>query len=1196
MNSYITDVPDYAALKKLAAALWQENNSYYGAAVMVGAGFSRVAASTGDIKRKLPLWNELSDVLAKDIGSSNQTDPLRQAEEYRAYFGQQALLDLLKKAVSDTAWSPGALHKNLLELPWSEVLTTNWDTLLERASVDVHKPTYNVVNRQEDLASARTPRIVKLHGTIGITDELIFTQEDFRKYPQRHAAFVNFARQVFIENELCLLGFSGDDPNFLQWAGWVRDHLATHARRIYLVGALNLTAAKRKYLESINVAPIDLSPLVADYDEPDAKHAEATKVFIEALQKLKPKQAWEWVPAQLRRHTLSSEEITRTHRDAAYAAKLLEEQIKTLELDRAAYPGWLTCPPSLLFRLQHQLSDPWPTSQSLSAMTPDSRAKLLYEISWRCDVTYQAIPSWLTQELLTICDPAYPSTLTKRQQMEIALLLLKSTRWLDKYEAQSIEQATTAMLERDTKHWPDVINELAYHRAIVARDQFDYPVIESAIERIVPNTPVWKLKKGCLLAELCRFDEGKGLVAEAYRDLLDQNRKDRNSIHVLSRLAWAHWLMHGIDLWASGNEFKAFPASYQDLKCSPWSHIEHIRNRVSKALEKQREYQSIEPLFEPGSYKDNSKTITFNSELHPLLLVDGISQTVGMPLRWSGVSFLVEPAAELSGLVDIDDVHRFALAIRTANSDSSNVLKMTFSRTRVACFSSEDVNCLMDRCKSAIGYWGARLTGDTSNTRIHVVERLRVFIEVLARISVRATPEQAKEFFRLALAIAKKPEAHHHWLADALRHLSDYALECVPDDQQPELLGEALSFPLQTEINVGAHSEWLNPVVRYPGERRSNAALDRRIDEIIDGIAPCSPHSAPALLRLLPLLDVGFLTVAECGKIGEKVWGLAPDYQSLPQTGLFTYVLLKFPAPDNSAVRNAVRRYLFEARGDHSFGSTLLRDIVEAARAKGVEELPSAEQAEAYFEKLVAWRDEKVSEDAFRLFDQEDQNGNLIGQVLAYAIAPALPVEALNQDNFDKLLAFHAEVDASAAIIALSRFAAANELFAGKVEKCIRQGLQGRDANKVASSAFALLKWREMESSPATGRLTSRLVYLLGSSLGGGLPTLLWTAGQMYAKGYFSDDDTESLIDSVPMVFDSADYKNISSFSRESVSISLVRAECARLARAILSTRQDANNELIRVLQEAKQDALPEVRFSEATDDSKSHGQTKTRT
>jgi len=255
MMKDISSLPDYAALKKLASALWQQDNSYHGAAIMVGAGFSRSAASTGDASKKLPLWNHFSSKLADELGSGS-TDALRLAEEYCAYFGKQALHDLIKQEINDAAWEPGELYQSLLELPWSEILTTNWDTLLERASSEVHQPIYSVVSKQEDLSSARAPRIVKLHGTIDVTKDLVFTQEDYRKYPQQYAAFVNFSRQVFIENELCLLGFSGDDPNFLQWAGWVRDHLATHSRRIYLVGALELNSAKRKYLESINVAQI----------------------------------------------------------------------------------------------------------------------------------------------------------------------------------------------------------------------------------------------------------------------------------------------------------------------------------------------------------------------------------------------------------------------------------------------------------------------------------------------------------------------------------------------------------------------------------------------------------------------------------------------------------------------------------------------------------------------------------------------------------------------------------------------------------------------------------------------------------------------------------------------------------------------------------------------------------------------------
>lgn len=1186
MKSDITRLSDYAALKKLASALWQQDNSFNGAAVMVGAGFSRVAATTGNAKNKLPLWNELSKLLADEIGSSSQMDPLRLAEEYRAYFGQQALLDLLKKALHDEAWMPGDLHKDLLTLPWSEVLTTNWDTLLERISVDIPHPIYGIVNRQEDLASARAPRIVKLHGTMGVTDELIFTQEDYRKYPQQHAAFVNFARQVFIENELCLLGFSGDDPNFLQWAGWVRDHLANNARRIYLVGALELTAAKRKYLESINVAPIDLNPLVADYDDPDARHTAATKIFLEALQKLKPKPVWEWTPTKLHRTTFTNDEINKTHQDSAYAAKLSEGQIATLESDRLAYPGWLTCPPSLFFSLQSQINDPFPTTKNLAAMIPESRAKLLYEIAWRCDVTYQASQSWLVQELLVICDPDKPCALSKRQQLEVALLLLKSSRWLNEPEAQSITQITTAILEENTKHWPESANELAYHRAIIARDRFDYPGIENAIEILDTSDSVWKLKKASLLAELGRFDEGKNLVADAYRELLNQNRKDRNSIHTLSRLAWAHWLMHGIDLWTPGKEFKAFPSIYQDLKCSPWGQIEHIQDRIVKTLEKQRGKQCIEPSFEPGCYKDNSKTVTISNELHPLLLLDGISRTVGMPLRWEHVSFLVEPAAKLTELDGLDDAERFALAIRAANSETAEVLKKVFSRVQVACFSSESVVWLLNRCKEAIDYWSTKLSGGSEDVRRNAIDRLRVFIEVYARISVRVTPEQAKEILKKGLELGKLPAFQHPWLIDTLRNLIENAIKSISQAHQHELLIEGLFFPLQAETNVGAHLDWPNPIIQFPGNRGASTALNRRIDEIIDRIAPCSLKSAPALLRLLPLLDADFLTEAERKKIGEKIWGSMPDYQALPETGLLPHVFFKLPAPDSVAARNAVRRHLFEAREDHLFNQFLLLSIANAAQTKKNSELPSTEQATAYFEKLVYWRSKADSKDPFWFANQhEEQLNDSIGKALAYSIVPSLPAEALNQENFNKLLAFYSEVDAPATIVALSHFAAVNELFAKQVEKLVRQGFQAQEANKVAFSAFALLKWREIKASPATDRLTSRLVYLLGLNLSGGLTALLWTAGQMYVKGYLSEDDAESLADAVPAVFDSADYKNIAPFSREAVSISLVRVKCVRLAKAILDKRQDNNSELLRVLEEAKHDALPEVRFAETMDD-----------
>jgi hypothetical protein len=232
-NSAVESLPDFAAFQQLTRALWRSDRSKRGAAVLVGCGFSRNADTVGADTSVPPLWDELRLALAKELyHDPNQApvDALRLAEEYRSYLGEAALNEFIRRHIRDDGWRPASLHSLLLELPWSDILTTNWDTLLERSAADQSERDYELVLRESDLAFARAPRIVKLHGSLGASEKLIFAEEDYRTYPEKHAAFVNLARQVFIENELVLIGFSGDDPNFLQWSGWVRDHLSRSSK------------------------------------------------------------------------------------------------------------------------------------------------------------------------------------------------------------------------------------------------------------------------------------------------------------------------------------------------------------------------------------------------------------------------------------------------------------------------------------------------------------------------------------------------------------------------------------------------------------------------------------------------------------------------------------------------------------------------------------------------------------------------------------------------------------------------------------------------------------------------------------------------------------------------------------------------------------------------------------------------------
>jgi len=138
----------------------------------------------------------------------------------------------------------------------------------------------SVVIRSSQLALKRTRNIIKLHGsrrtnennTFGFDDDsrkqYVITQEDFDSYPVKHEAFTQLMRISLLQESFCLVGFSGVDPNFLAWIGWVRDVLFkdiekrenTSNKKIYLISASNDTPdyAKETFYENQRIANIPL--------------------------------------------------------------------------------------------------------------------------------------------------------------------------------------------------------------------------------------------------------------------------------------------------------------------------------------------------------------------------------------------------------------------------------------------------------------------------------------------------------------------------------------------------------------------------------------------------------------------------------------------------------------------------------------------------------------------------------------------------------------------------------------------------------------------------------------------------------------------------------------------------------------------------------------------------------------------------
>lgn len=125
------------------------------ASVMVGCGFSLNAEDDGT--GQMRDWNSLNVDLFKSLYSRAPLaeemaglSPIRLASQVKAVHGEHELNEIIMNALPDKSVFPGSLHKKLMKLPWRDVFTTNYDTLLER-SCDESGCAYTLVSTKDTL-------------------------------------------------------------------------------------------------------------------------------------------------------------------------------------------------------------------------------------------------------------------------------------------------------------------------------------------------------------------------------------------------------------------------------------------------------------------------------------------------------------------------------------------------------------------------------------------------------------------------------------------------------------------------------------------------------------------------------------------------------------------------------------------------------------------------------------------------------------------------------------------------------------------------------------------------------------------------------------------------------------------------------------------------------------------------------------
>jgi len=209
-----------------------EKNSfgiYVGAGLSVGAG--------------LPSWkqflDELIDILDKKSIAPNRIDEMRAlsnfpskylmlAEEIRDIIPND-LEKLIRDRFEDKTKTPTESHNTLVKVKSKFLITTNYDTLIEKALVKNFANFFPTVYTYKDASSINYSLwnndhfVLKAHGDAKTPKEIILTERDYRKIIYNQMGYQSILHAIFSTNSILFVGVSLNDPELSLLLGYIHN-------------------------------------------------------------------------------------------------------------------------------------------------------------------------------------------------------------------------------------------------------------------------------------------------------------------------------------------------------------------------------------------------------------------------------------------------------------------------------------------------------------------------------------------------------------------------------------------------------------------------------------------------------------------------------------------------------------------------------------------------------------------------------------------------------------------------------------------------------------------------------------------------------------------------------------------------------------------------------------------------------------
>ena len=896
----------YNRIESIRHQLWLGH-----ASLMVGSGFSRNADKASPMTPVPPDWDELGDKLIEAlypkldkeerISMRTKKNVLRLAAEFDEEFQRPALNALLKKSIQDDNLLPSELHVKMLELPWADVFTTNYDTLLERAASQVTNIKYDVVLNCKDLPYSESPRIIKLHGSFpSEAMHLILSEEDYRTYPEEYSPFVNTVQQAIMETTLCLIGFSGTDPNFSKWIGWVKDNLHDSMPPVYLIGMFDLPAPERRLLERKNIFPVDLSDLSGI---PDGDYAKALDEFFSQLSVQPDYYNW---PRQKQSKSISPK--------LNISADEYIEVIKQWEMERETYPNWIVLP--------------WEKRSSMKSYTEFWTDDLyylkglpgvwdiqgLYELDWRIEKCLMPIFDNLIKDYEMIIgkyDPfglEAPENRNEKLQEKWLSLCFSVLRWSREEFKEETWKKYEKIIDQVLQNKEDVysLNRLYYEQVFHAMTLPDLELFEMLMHKWlkIKHPLYWKVKIGSILYLMDEKTKAHSLWMEALNELRPHVPKSRikDDYYLLSIegsiLANLFFVLSqdpdrdsDKDTKEKRNKYKSRLKELAPFGCNPLDETE----RFALALENRKE--SVSNRKEFRDFKAQKVTITFSNGWHQLF-------SHYQYLRFfeeAGIPFF--PYKTMSYALNFISGYSpwWAFCLLNIIGSSQDVsCENIFSQKKIYHLTHEMINTLVEtyirQMRHLITEKRKYLTKSFSNHYARLAENL---FEAISRLTIKATPDNLEKIFDLGIDLYGIND-------DTLffRGLGTCFFSRLFEAMRPQQILNNLNRLLSIPIPVRPKGNWESPAlaIKWRGFQSSPIEVDlqlmKTIHYLIEKLDSDSEYYRSEILHYLNVCyEINIVSKSEKKTIAKTLQKhlTAPIYP--PIANYFYFAYKRFLAP-----------------------------------------------------------------------------------------------------------------------------------------------------------------------------------------------------------------------------------------------------------------------------------------------------------